>query len=254
MRYGVLADIHGNLHALRAVLAETERHGVDRHLVAGDLVGYGGEPNECVEVVAGLDGVCVAGNHDLIALGRLSDERCIQLARDSLAWTRSVLSEDARAFLERLPLRASVAGGVEVAHGSLTDPAEYVTDRRRAREQLDTVAADGAHLLILGHTHQPWAFAKGDGTRPARGAVRLDAGEPMLLNPGAVGQSRQLRARARYLVLDLDERTAHFGAVRYDIDGARAAVERAGLSPRSVHLRPSIPRAALRSVRRRMRG
>jgi predicted phosphodiesterase len=254
MRYGVLADIHGNLHALRAVLAETERQGVDRHLVAGDLVGYGGEPNECVEVVAGLDGVCVAGNHDLIALGRLSDERCIQLARDSLAWTRSVLSEDARAYLDGLPLRASVAGGVEVAHGSLTDPAEYVTDGRRAREQLDTVAADGANVLILGHTHLPWAFAKGDGTRAARGAVRLDAGEPMLLNPGAVGQSRQLRARARFLVLDLDERTAHFGAVRYDIDGARAAVERAGLSPRSVHLRPSIPRAALRSVRRRMRG
>ena len=238
MRYGVLADVHGNLHALRAVLAELERHGVDRHLVAGDLVGYGGQPNECVEVVAGLDGVCVAGNHDLIALGLLSDRRCIQLARDSLAWTRQVLTEDARRFLSALPLRARAPVGVEVAHGSLTDPEEYVTDGRRAREQLDAVAADGAQILILGHTHLPWEFEHGGG---------------LLLNPGAVGQSRELRARARYLVLDLDERAARFGAVAYDVDGARAALERAGLSPRSVHLRPSIPRAAARSVRLRMR-
>ena len=89
MRYGVLADIHGNLHALRAALGALGREGVDRYLIAGDLVGYGPNPNECVELVAGLDAVCVAGNHDLIALDRLSDERCPELARQSLRWTRT---------------------------------------------------------------------------------------------------------------------------------------------------------------------
>ena len=100
MRYAVLADIHGNLQALDAVLAETRRQGVDGYLVAGDLVGYGADPNACVERVAALDAVCVAGNHDLIALGRLSADRCIPLAQASLRWTAAVLS-DAVASLPR---------------------------------------------------------------------------------------------------------------------------------------------------------
>jgi predicted phosphodiesterase len=253
MRYGVLADIHGNLHALRAVLAAVERQRVDRYLVAGDLVGYGPNPNECVELVAELDAVCVAGNHDLIVLGRLSDERCIPLARESLAWTRTVLRDDARAFLAALPLRAAAPGGVELAHGSLDDPQEYTIDRAQASAQLAAVAAAGQRALILGHTHVPWAFATGAGAARARGGVRLPATEPMLLNPGAVGQSRELRVRARYLVLDLDDGSASFGAVRYDVGGTRAELERVGLPPGACHLRPSLARAAGRAVRRRMR-
>src|SRR2546427_11361968 len=132
MRYGVLADIHGNLYALRAGLEELRRRGVDRWLVAGDLVGYGPNPNECVELVAGLDAICVAGNHDLIALGRLSDERCIPLAQTSLRWTRGVLGNDARAFLAGLPERASVPGGVTLAHGSLDNPQDYTVTPRQA--------------------------------------------------------------------------------------------------------------------------
>jgi predicted phosphodiesterase len=75
MRYGVLADIHGNLPALRAAVARLQAEGVDRFLCAGDLVGYGPFPNECVELVAGLDAITIHGNHDLIALGHISDAR-----------------------------------------------------------------------------------------------------------------------------------------------------------------------------------
>jgi membrane-associated phospholipid phosphatase len=133
VRYGVLADIHGNLHALRAVLGELDRAGVDRYLIAGDLVGYGPNPNECVEVVPGLDAICVAGNHDLIAIERLSDEHSAPLARQSLRWTRGVLTDDARAFLASLPLRARAPGGIVIAHGWLDDGAASSThaDQRR---------------------------------------------------------------------------------------------------------------------------
>ena len=150
MRYGVLADIHGNLHALRAALSALGREGVDRYLIAGDLVGYGPNPNECVELVAGLDAVCVAGNHDLIALDRLSDERCPELARRSLRWTRTVLTDETRAFLASLPLRATAPGGIVMAHGSLDDPQEYTRRPQQAVPQLTSLSQDGG-----GRAHSP---------------------------------------------------------------------------------------------------
>ena len=159
MRYGVIADIHGNAQALEAVTAELDRIGVDRYLCAGDLVGYGAQPNECVEMVARLEPICVAGNHDLMALGELSEEGCVRLARRTMRWTREVLSEDARAYLASLPRRAEAAGGVVIAHGSLDDPEQYVFRVDQATAQLGRLAREhpGAQVLIVGHTHLAFA-------------------------------------------------------------------------------------------------
>jgi predicted phosphodiesterase len=254
MRYGVIADVHGNLDALRAVLRALERQGVDRHLVAGDLVGYGPYPNECVATVAELGAACVAGNHDLIALGLLSDRRCIELARESLRWTRKVLGGDERAFLASLPRTVTAPGGVVMAHGSLDDPQEYTTTSAQALAQLASLEqVDGARVLVLGHTHRPLAFGQRAGWLRTRGTSPLPEGDALVLNPGAVGQSRELRARARYAVLDLVAQEVRFFAIPYDVAACRAALKRVGLSPRSVQLRPSPPRAAARAVRARWR-
>src|SRR3954469_29493 len=99
MRYGLLSDVHANLPALRAALEWLRREGADAYLCAGDIVGYGPHPNECVELIAALPGACVAGNHDLIAVGRLDGEGIGALARVTLDWTRTVLGSDARAWL-----------------------------------------------------------------------------------------------------------------------------------------------------------
>ena len=249
MRYGVIADIHANLPALRAVLDTFATRGVERFIVAGDLVGYGPHPNECVEVVANLGAACVAGNHDLIVLGRLSDERCIGLARESLSWTASVLHPDTRAFLADLPLRANVGGRIEVAHGSLDDPQEYITPRQAVPQLARLEAARGeSALLVLGHTHRAFACALRTGQlRIADGkVVTLPRQQPTLLQPGAVGQSRELRARARCMVLDEEARQVVFLAVPYDLEACRRSLRRAGLSPASCHLRPSPVRAATR--------
>ena len=178
MRYAVLADIHGNLQALDAVLAETRRQGVDGYLVAGDLVGYGADPNACVERVAALDAVCVAGNHDLIALGRLSADRCIPLAQASLRWTAAVLSAQSRRFLAALPPRASAPDGIVVAHGSLSDPQEYVHSRQQALAQLRQLHEDhaDARALALGHTHIPLAAAASRRLRPVGSLDLRDTG------------------------------------------------------------------------------
>jgi len=250
MRYGVLADVHGNLDALRAVLRALEQHDVDGYLFVGDLVGYGPYPNECIAEMAALGAICVAGNHDLIALGQMSDNRCIELARNSLRWTREVLGADERAFLEALPRRAFVHGGIVLAHGALDDPQEYTSTEPQALAQLAEIEDhDGAHILVLGHTHRPMAYARRAGWLRPDGACTLPPGDAVLLNPGSAGQSRELRARARFAVLDLDARRVEFFAIPYDIGACRSALRRVGLSPASCHLRPSVPRAAARAVR-----
>jgi predicted phosphodiesterase len=139
---------------------------------------------------------------------------------------------------------------VVVAHGSLDDPQEYTTTREQALAQLERLEDhDGAEILVLGHTHRPLAFGRRSGWLGTRGASALPVDAGVLLNPGAVGQSRELRARARFAVLDLDAREARFFAIPFDIDACRDALRRVGLSPRSCHLRPSLPRAAARAVR-----
>lgn len=253
MRFAVLSDVHGNLHALRAVLDALASADVDAYLCLGDTVGYGPYPNECIDTVAGLGATTVAGNHDLIALGELSDVRCTTLARDSLRWTTRMLAEQSRQCLAGLPILAG-APGIVLAHGSPEDPQEYVRSVDRANELLDRLPEVGTdpEVLLLGHTHEPWAHARHGGTllRGRAGTVALTPGDRHLLNPGSVGQSRDRKAHARFLILDLDERLAHFGAVYYDVAGCRAALRRAGLPENSHHIRP--PR--LERVRRRLAG
>lgn len=142
MRYAVLSDVHANLPALRAVLGALEglAERIDRHLVTGDLVGYGAFPNETVELIASLDPVVVAGNHDLMAIGALSHARAGALARRTLEWTASVLSSPSRAYLASLP-RTAVVGDALLAHGSIDDPQEYVRTSRRAGELLAAAPA-----------------------------------------------------------------------------------------------------------------
>jgi predicted phosphodiesterase len=252
VRYGIISDVHANLPALEAVLAALGELEVDAYACAGDLVGYGPQPNECVDAIRRLGATCVAGNHDLIALGVLSDDRCERLARESLRWTRTVLEEPSRKFLARLPRSAELDGGLVLAHGSLDDPQEYILRVDRAAVELARVARThpAARVLVVGHTHRPFAS---DGRTPsphfaAQTSVALGQADRWLLNPGAVGQSRAPRIRARFLVLDLDAGEASFHAVRYDVRRSRALLRRERLSTRSVHLAPWRPKSLLRPV------
>ena len=256
MRYGVISDVHANAHALAAALDFLATQQVERYLCAGDLVGYGPAPNECVRRVTALPGPCVAGNHDLIALGRLDDERCIPLAKASLRWTRGVLEDDVRELLGDLPLAAG-DDGIAVRHGSLADPQTYVVTDEQARACLEDLerTLPGTDVLLLGHTHRPLAFSRRRGAllRSGTGRVDLPQDEPILLNPGAVGQSRSADARARVMVLDTVERVASFHALDYDVEGCRQALLERGLPANSCHLRRSRRADLASAVRRRLR-
>lgn len=257
MRYGLISDVHANAHALDAVLAFAQSEEIDAWLCAGDLVGYGAFPDECVARVDALGGTCVAGNHDLIALGRLSDDRCIPLAQASLSWTRSAMSADTAAWLAALPADAELDGGsIVMAHGALGDPQHYVETPRAAAAQLEVLAAarPPARVLIVGHTHRALAVDERGRTLLADdvGTVKLPANGRVLVNPGAVGQSRERGIAARMAVLDTARGEITFHAVGYDVEAARAALRERGLSDGGVHLRPRPPwRRAATKVRRR---
>jgi predicted phosphodiesterase len=244
-RYAVLADIHANLHALESVLSVIPPGTVDGYAVAGDLVGYGPHPNECVDLIRALDCVCVVGNHDLIAVGQLPDEGINPLARETLRWTRRVLREDVRRYLANLPQVAELDGGVVVAHGALHDPTLYVREWRQAVAQVAELRDErpDARVLILGHTHRPAAWAASGHRLPiSRKPIELPA-TPCVLNPGSVGQARALFPRAQFLLLDLERGEARFRRLRYDLRACRRDLTRAGLPPDACHQTPAARRA-----------
>jgi predicted phosphodiesterase len=245
-RIGVIADVHGNLPALEVALAELDRAGVDRLICAGDLVGYGPFPNECVARVGETGAACAAGNHDLMAVGRLDDAHAGALARETLAWTRGVLGADARAHLESLPGSVTEEGLV-MAHGSLRDPTVYVYAGGAAAELAEVPA--GA-LLVLGHTHTPLAVGGRRGVLldGRAGELAIEPGERLLVNPGSVGQPREWRALVRFAVIDLAAGVVRVEARGYDDTGVRRALTEAGLPPDACHRRPPLRRL----VRRRL--
>jgi predicted phosphodiesterase len=254
MRLGIVADIHANLPALRAVLDRLERDGIDRLLVAGDLVGYGAHPNECVEVLVEAGAVMVAGNHDLYACDRLVPRRLPEIGRRALERTREHLRDDVVEVLRGLPLVTAV-GDVVIAHGSLADVEEYVTTPAQADHQLQLAGRRDASFrtVALGHTHHQWLHAPPEADRrPARPVTLAQPATAHLLNPGSVGQSRQRERTpaARFVLLDTAARTVAFEAIDYDTTANRRALAEAGLPSSCMHLVPPRTRRLRRVVRR----
>ena len=254
MRYGVLSDVHGNLHALQAVVADLREHGVDRWLCTGDVIGYGPFPNECVDLLASLGATVVAGNHELIVLGALPGRSSPRACR-SHAWTRDLLRDDVREHLARLPRRTQVDDALVLAHGSLDDAEEYVATPAQADAQLAELARQypQAHVLLLGHTHRQQVHSDVLGPLALRPAtLALAAGHRHLVNAGSVGQSRQWEVlpRAAAAVVDLEARTLVLRRCPYDLAGAVLALRRSGLPYRSLHSPPRLVAGLRRRLRR----
>jgi predicted phosphodiesterase len=255
VRLGVISDVHANLDALTAIIAAVRRRGVDAWVSAGDLIGYGPHPNECVDVVSELGVTGVVGNHELIVLGRLRGAGSSERAHASHRWTREVLRDDVIDYLAALPLRLEI-GPVVVTHGSLDGPEEYVRTAAQAAAQLDRLehSHPSARLLVVGNTHRQLLVGEGDGAVSFRtGAMtQLPTSRRHVLNPGSVGQSRQWEwpPRARAAVLDLEHGGVLFERIRYDVRAARQDLARAGLPFRSLHAPARLRSVGARRMRR----
>jgi putative phosphoesterase len=217
LKIAVLSDIHSNLTALKAVLEDLPK--VDEILCLGDLVGYAAEPNEVVELVRERNIRCVMGNHDYAAV--TGDVRGLnELAAGAALWTHRTLREENRRFLRSLPLEARLklsGKSLYLAHGSPRDPLwEYVFPELPNSSLLEIVRGVEADLSLFGHTHVPMErkiFGK------------------LVLNPGGVGQPRDLDPRASYMLLELDgeEPRIQIRRVKYDIDLTAKKIRTAGL-------------------------
>ena len=225
----MVSDVHSNLAALEAVLASIDASSPDEIWCLGDVVGYGPRPNECCEIVRARAEICLGGNHDLAVRGTIDLSEFSGDAAVAARWTRDVLDEPSRTFLDGLD-PAGERSGVAMYHGSARDPVwEYVLSDEAAAA---TLALSQLPLVLVGHSHVALEIAWVDDT--LTGGLAPDGTEMplegrVLLNPGSVGQPRDGDPRAAYLVLDLERRTATFHRVDYDVERTQTEMRAAGL-------------------------
>jgi predicted phosphodiesterase len=231
MRTLIVADVHANLEALEAVVRDAQVGGaIDAVWCLGDLVGYGPQPVECIDLLSSLPLTAVAGNHDFAAGGRIGTEDFNPIAGTAANWTADQLTEEHRAWLGGLATTLT-DGEFTLVHGSLVDPVwTYLVSREAAAQHF---ALQTTPYCLVGHSHHPLIFAQVDGR--IRGLEPLD-GDALLLesvtfvaNPGSVGQPRDGDPRAAYAVLDDDARNLSFHRVEYDFRRTQAKVVAAGL-------------------------
>jgi diadenosine tetraphosphatase ApaH/serine/threonine PP2A family protein phosphatase len=228
VRVAVISDIHGNLQALEAVLASIDEDAPDEIWCLGDLVGYGPRPNRCCALVAERADVCLIGNHDLAALGRLDLEIFSPDAALTAEWTARRLEPKSRVFLEALEPKG-VRDEVGLFHASPRDPVwEYVLSPGIAYAGL---AATPQDIVLVGHSHVALAFRLSTTTlaTAAEGTEVELPDDRWLLNPGSVGQPRDGDPRAAWLLLDLDAGRARFRRVEYNVAATQAEMREQGL-------------------------
>jgi diadenosine tetraphosphatase ApaH/serine/threonine PP2A family protein phosphatase len=230
MRFAVVSDIHSNLHALEAVLADIRAEAPDEIVCLGDVVGYGPHPNECVDAIREHAALSLCGNHDLAVLGAIDIAEFSGDAGIAARWTRSVLREPQAEWLSGLE-PTSERDGAQLFHGSPRDPVwDYVLSADTART---SILATTAPLVLVGHSHVALALAW-DGEEIAGGlaaaGTEIELGDRRwLLNPGSVGQPRDGDPHAAWLLIDETAGRASFRRVAYPIEQTQVAMRTRGL-------------------------
>ncbi len=230
MRVAVLSDIHSNLEALESVLEDIVGQGVDDLLCLGDLVGYGANPNECVERIRGLISHVVAGNHDHAAVGKTDASYFNPHAKRAVAWTAQNLTADHARYISTLPYVKQVEH-LLLVHASPSDPAawNYLLSPQMARAEFQAFSES---ICFIGHSHQPLFFSINGAPRSLKGdRLSCDPGERYIVNVGSVGQPRDGDPRSCYAIYDDRQRTVQLRRVAYDIRSAQRKILQAGLPP-----------------------
>jgi diadenosine tetraphosphatase ApaH/serine/threonine PP2A family protein phosphatase len=229
LRYAILADIHSNLEALNAVLEALADKRVDRHICAGDVVGYGADPKACLDKIRELCPTVVAGNHDWAVADRLSMEFFNPYARKAILWTREQLEPGDVEWLGDLELEADINADSMIVHSTIHDPAafDYLLSSYDAYLSMKALRKP---LCFVGHSHIPITFLERGGLGFTF-AERIDLTKTTkaIVNPGSVGQPRDENPLAGYAVYDTVKRRVELYRVEYDIDSAVAKIEAAGL-------------------------
>ncbi len=231
MRYGIIADIHGNLEAFESVLESLSRAKIEKYLCAGDIIGYGADPRECIKMTRELDAVAVLGNHDAASAGLIGMDYFNDVSAKAVKWTKQNMEENDFNFLKSIGF-TYVNKHLTLVHGTLRKPSEfnYMTDPEAAGETFNLMKTD---ICFIGHTHVPGVFSLkgGELSYSRKKKTAISAGERLIVNVGSVGQPRDGDPRSCYAVYDTDEASVVLKRVAYDVKKAQKKILKTGLSP-----------------------
>lgn len=229
MKFAIITDIHANLQALEAVISDAQANQVDRFICLGDIVGYGPQPKECLEIIRDLGCPVVRGNHDHDASNDRDLSALSPDAQSSLKWTRSVLNQSDKDWLGSLPYVRRV-GRFSIAHATprRSNLFGYVHSVKDAAACLQEQEAP---LCFIGHTHIPALYCQKDGmTTEVSGSMSiLSSAGKYLCNPGAVGQPRDNDVRSSYIIYDRGVNMIQRRRVSYDVAKTQQLLRRCQL-------------------------
>ncbi|HXK11960.1 MAG TPA: metallophosphoesterase family protein [Vicinamibacteria bacterium] len=234
MRYLILSDIHSNREALTAVLHHVRRKRWDKAIVLGDVVGYGANPNQAVDMVRALHPlVAIRGNHDKVCSGVENGEMFNRVALQAAVWTRDRLTPSNLRWLKSLPEGPVVVDGAfAIAHGTPIDEDSYIFGEIEA---LNVFRQTAFPLCFFGHSHFPVIFGLSPDaiqtvlTRAPSFRFRLEPGVRYLVNPGSIGQPRDGNPRASFAMFDADTRSVTVYRVPYPLERAQRKILDTGL-------------------------
>ncbi|MFH1594532.1 MAG: metallophosphoesterase family protein [Candidatus Omnitrophota bacterium] len=230
MVYGIFSDIHGNLEALEALTKALTDEKLDRLLCVGDIVGYGANPLECIDMISDLKPAVVCGNHDAACCG-LINTRCFNdRARSAVIWTKKRIRTQDVELLQGLK-HVFKNGDITMAHGTLHEPESfnYMINETSARATFDLM---DTKVCFVGHSHVPGIFSERPEEAPSyfyKKKFKLTKEERAIINVGSVGQPRDGDPRSCYCIYDSDARSVEFKRMTYDVQKAQKNIINAGL-------------------------
>jgi diadenosine tetraphosphatase ApaH/serine/threonine PP2A family protein phosphatase len=230
MRLAILSDLHANLEATSAVVADAHERNCTDFVCLGDVVGYNANPHECVEIVQKWRCPVVKGNHDEQASLTESSRGFNALAEAAINWTREHLTEADKQWLRELPLSLPVED-FTIVHATLDTPGQwgYVFNN------LDAVASfayQETTVCFFGHTHVPGAFVRDDGVKRVKvDQLTIEETKKYFINVGSVGQPRDGDWHAAYCIYDTEKNVVEQRRVKYDLPAAQKKIIQAGLPP-----------------------
>ncbi len=241
MRYAIISDIHGNLEGLQAVLRECSLAQVQAVLCSGDIVGYGANPKECLEIIRQFKIISVAGNHDWAVSGRLDFSHFTDDGRRAVEWTRGHIAMEDIAYLNALELSIKNKDCILV-HASLYEPQQfrYMTNLSKASISFPLMDVP---VCFIGHTHVPGVFVEADGKiyNMDNSTIEIQLKYKYIVNVGSVGQPRDGNPMASFCIYDTQLQTIELRRVPYNIHEAQRKIIEAGL-PRTLASRLAVGR------------
>jgi len=227
VRIGIISDIHGNLEALESV--SNELKDVDKIICLGDIVGYGPDPETCIEIVKEISSVIIAGNHDWGVCEKTDIKNFNRVAKEAILWTKDNLKETSKNFLSSLPL-IHKEGDYIFSHSTFNNPSEwdyilYEEDASIEFRHFEEIAG------FVGHSHIPVVFVKLNNDVYAESVkeIILNKNARFIINPGSVGQPRDGISDASFLILDTEKSSIIIKRKMYDIKKTYEKILKNGL-------------------------